>query len=248
MECIKILPLSFRSEGEKARIYPAVLKDANGLTLVDCGCPQHLPEIEKVMEQAGLKINEIVRIIITHHDYDHMGALKEITEKYGGIEVFCSEAQKPFVTGKAKSLRLIQAEEKEKYLTDAQKKESKVFMDMLKSVKTVDSASSVNSGDILPVCGGLQVIDTSGHMPGHISLYSIREKTLIAGDALSIYNGKLNIPHPEYTMDMPMALKSIEKLINLDIEKIICYHGGIYADSANNIRSDFEKIVSNNRA
>ena len=38
--------------------------------------------------------------------------------------------------------------------------------------------------DIFDWCGGLEVIETPGHMPGHISLYLKDSKTLICGDAL----------------------------------------------------------------
>ena len=65
-------------------------------------------------------------------------------------------------------------------------------------------------------------------MPGHISLYIRKEKTLISGDALIIKKGKLAIALPEYAVDIKEAQESVRRLLNYDIDRIICYNGGIY--------------------
>lgn len=241
MDCITVLPLNFNYEEINIMIYPTVLKDESGLTLVDCGYPMFLPIIESSMEQAGLQMSKLARIVITHHDHDHMGALKEITDKYPDIEIISSKVQKPYITGKAKSLRLIQAEEQDQFLTDDEKIESKKFMDMMRSVQTVDRVTTFADGQIIPVCGGVEIVDTSGHMPGHISLYVPKEKTLIAGDALVVEDGSLCIANPEYVLDMTGAVESVKKLLNYDIERVICYHGGVYSAD---VKSSLERIIT----
>ncbi|SFA75685.1 Metallo-beta-lactamase superfamily protein [Cohnella sp. OV330] len=47
----------------------------------------------------------------------------------------------------------------------------------------------IADGDEIPVLGGVVVIHTRGHTPGHISLYLKQSKTLIAGDAFMIEEG-----------------------------------------------------------
>ena len=49
---------------------------------------------------------------------------------------------------------------------------------------TVGVDRIVEDGEELPFCGGITVIHTPGHTPGHICLYIGQNKTLIAGDAL----------------------------------------------------------------
>lgn len=72
------------------------------------------------------------------------------------------------------------------------------------------------------------VISTPGHTPGHISLYLRREKTLIAGDALTAEDGRLmGPPPPPHTLDTTTAWQSVGRLAELDVERIVCYHGGI---------------------
>jgi glyoxylase-like metal-dependent hydrolase (beta-lactamase superfamily II) len=53
---------------------------------------------------------------------------------------------------------------------------------------------------------------------------------LIAGDTLFLQDGELVISLPMTTFDMDQARQSVKKLLDYDIEKIICYHGDVYED------------------
>ena len=85
----------------------------------------------------------------------------------------------------------------------------------------------------VPCCGGIQIIHTPGHTPGHICLYHRESKTLIAGDLLFVENGKL-APAPSFiNADTSMAMASIEKISAYDIGNVIAYHGGLFQDDPN---------------
>ncbi|MGZ4164245.1 MAG: MBL fold metallo-hydrolase, partial [Tumebacillaceae bacterium] len=92
---------------------------------------------------------------------------------------------------------------------------------------------TVVDGEELPYCGGIIVINTPGHTPGHISLYHKASKTLIAGDALIVEDGQFKISDPRYTFDVEESIRSAKKLTAYDIETVICYHGGIYRENVN---------------
>lgn len=62
------------------------------------------------MNKEGLSIKDITKIIITHSDHDHMGSLKLLLDENPNIEVMASKEQAKYITGKEKSLRLIEAE------------------------------------------------------------------------------------------------------------------------------------------
>ncbi|EPY03852.1 beta-lactamase domain-containing protein [Paenibacillus alvei TS-15] len=93
--------------------------------------------------------------------------------------------------------------------------------------------NTLHDGQELACCGGIQVIHTPGHTPGHISLYLKRSKTLIAGDSLYSVNGMLGGIHEPTTLDIEEARHSLQKVLNLNIESIICYHGGLSKENIN---------------
>ena len=98
----------------------------------------------------------------------------------------------------------------------------------------------VKDKEHLPWGGEIEIITTPGHMPGHISLYIRKSRTLIAGDALVIENGELAIANPQYTLSVEDAKKSLVKLMDHDIDRIICYHGGVYDKD---IKSALKRII-----
>lgn len=240
MNNIFVLPITFCLNKTDLIIYPTLLKDDSELILIDCGYPDSVPKIEHEMNKIELSLSQLTKIIITHHDHDHMGALREIKERYPAVEILCSKGEAPYITGQRKSLRLQQAEAIQNTLPESEKEGGKLFQSFIAAIQKVDDVTVINTGGTLPFCGGIEVVDTKGHMPGHISLYVKKEKALIAGDALVVENKKLCMAMPQYVLDMQDAQNSIRNLQNYDIEKIICYHGGLY-DS--NVKESLKEMV-----
>ena len=87
-------------------------------------------------------------------------------------------------------------------------------------------------GEVLPLRGGIVVIHTPGHTPGHISLFLPSDRLLVSGDALRVVDGVLAGPSPTATPDLAQATASLGKLLGFDIDRVICYHGGLSLPSA----------------
>jgi len=242
MSNVFALPMVFQFGEMNMPFCPTVLKDGRDLILVDCGYPNFMLAIENEMNKIGLSLGQLTKIVITHHDHDHMGALREIKDQYPTIEILCTKYEAPYITGQSKSLRLLQAESIHDSLPESEKEGSMGFQNFIASIKKVDNVTTINSGDMLPWCGGTEIVDTKGHTPGHISLYIENEKTLIAGDALIVENGELCMAMPEFVLNTQDAQNSIRNILHYDIEKIICYHGGIYDTD---IRKSLDKIIEN---
>lgn len=98
---------------------------------------------------------------------------------------------------------------------------------MFASIPTVIITHTLTDGDKLPFHGGIEVIHTPGHTPGHVCLYAASHHLLIAGDQLRLEDAQLVGPAEIHTPDMTTALHSLKKLANYDIDRVICYHGGI---------------------
>jgi glyoxylase-like metal-dependent hydrolase (beta-lactamase superfamily II) len=228
MHNIVVLDVNFNFGYGEDIIYPVLLQDENELILVDCGYSNFLSILEESASKKGIDFSKLTKVIITHHDHDHMGSLAAIKRKYSHIQIVASEKDAPYVAGEAKSLRLEQAEQTQLNLPPEQQEVGKAFQHILKSVENIEVDITVRDGDTFPWCGGIEIIETPGHMPGHISIYLKEFKVLISGDALAIENGNLEIAAPQFTLDMEEAKKSVLKLLDYNTQKIICYHGGEY--------------------
>ncbi|MED1958312.1 MBL fold metallo-hydrolase [Brevibacillus formosus] len=203
-EGIKTIKLEMNAGGNPFVVHTAVLWDDNEAILVDTGIPGQLELIQNVLAQEAIPFEKLTKIIITHQDRDHIGSLPEIVAAAeGSVQVVAHEAAIPYLAGVTPLLK----------------------SGLLAPPVKVDHA--VQDGDVLPYCGGIQVIYTPGHSPDHISLYHIPSKTLISGDALTAQDGVLMPFNPEFTPDQTTALQSIRKLLEFDIEIVIAYHGGV---------------------
>jgi glyoxylase-like metal-dependent hydrolase (beta-lactamase superfamily II) len=225
---IIVLNIKYKFGDIEGIIYPVVLKDKNEMILVDCGYIGFMPIIEDVFKSENLDCSELTKILITHNDHDHMGALADFKEKYPNIEIVASEIEAPYIGGEKKSLRLEQAEAMQNTLSEEQKPFGEAFCKILKSVRPVKVDLLVHDGEVMNWCGGCEIVATPGHTPGHISLYLNNKKTLITGDAAALENNQLVIANPQFTLDVENANKSISKILDYDAETYICYHGGIY--------------------
>ncbi|TKI95009.1 MBL fold metallo-hydrolase, partial [Bacillus cereus] len=94
-------------------------------------------------------------------------------------------------------------------------------------------SDTVIDGQELPYCGGILILHTPGHTPGHISLYLKQSKILIAGDSMYSVNGMLGGIHAPTTINIKEAKQSLKKYLNLHIESVVCYHGGLSKENIN---------------
>jgi glyoxylase-like metal-dependent hydrolase (beta-lactamase superfamily II) len=225
---ILVLAVNFENDdGEEDFIYPVIIADGREKILIDCGYPGFLPKLEQAALTAGAPIEEVTAVIITHQDYDHYGALWELCEKYPNIRVMASELDAPYISGEKKNLRLEQAEIAFKTSRGERKAAAKKIYNKLKAVKPVFVDVKLKDGDAFSWCGGVRIIASPGHTPGHISVYVRRHKTMITGDALVLSDGRLRTANLNYAVDPDEAKASAKKLEAFDIKWFICYHGGV---------------------
>lgn len=216
---------------------PTLIWDEGSAVLIDTGMPGQLEAIKSAMSNVGVPFERLKAIILTHQDLDHIGSLPEILlTSDQQIEVYAHLFDKPYIEG---HLHLIKTDP-----SKLKKEEWDSIPDPLKGMYTNPPKAKVDKiledGQELPFFGGIQVIFTPGHTPGHISLFLQKSKTLVAGDALVCVEGSLRGPVQRTTLDMEKAIASIEKLFHFDIETVICYHGGV---CQGNIRAQLQRIV-----
>lgn len=230
---IEVLKIEKVIGNEHVVLYPTLLQINGKNYLVDCGYEETITELESALKAISIDLKDLIGVIITHDDHDHLGGLNFLKQKNRALKVFCGEFEKDSVSGLIKSERLVQAESFFDSLPDESKSWASDFIGQLKKVKRFDVDRVFKDNDVFE--NEIIVIHTPGHTKGHISLFCPEEKIFIAGDAVVIENGAFNIANPGFTLDMNQAIKSVEKIIGLAPRKIICYHGGTMV----------EKIIEN---
>jgi glyoxylase-like metal-dependent hydrolase (beta-lactamase superfamily II) len=230
---IEVLEISSSILGMQQTIYPTLIWDEEAMILIDAGFPGQLPLIRNGLQRVGLNMDRVSKIIVTHHDIDHIGSLSSIRKELPEpITVLAHEEEKAYIDGEKQPLKVAQLESNFSLLSEEMKTTYQKLKAAFQSSKTpVDE--TLTDGQELPYCGGITVIHTPGHTLGHICLYLEQNKILIAGDALEVEQGKLITAPPATNYDMALCKKSLKKLTNYDIETIICYHGGLYQDQPN---------------
>jgi glyoxylase-like metal-dependent hydrolase (beta-lactamase superfamily II) len=195
-----------------------------------CRIPDQLQQIREAMGSAGIPFDRLDRVIITHQDIDHTGSLPDIVrESSHTVEVLSHEEERPYIEGR-KPLIIVNRERLSKMLASLPEEQHQQMEALFADPPKASVTTVVADEEVLPYCGGITVIFTPGHTPGHICLYLNQSKILITGDAFVAVGGEFRGPDPQATYDTDSTLKSLKKLTQYEIETVICYHGGVYRD------------------
>lgn len=81
----------------------------------------------------------------------------------------------------------------------------------------------------------LEIIETPGHTPGHISVLDPVAGVLVAGDALNGADGGVAGPNPGFSEDMDEANASVVKLATFDYEVALFGHGEPVTEGASGL-------------
>lgn len=227
-----MLNIKMNLTGTETNVHPTLIWDDENVILVDTGAPHSINEIKTAIEKAGLPSERLNKIILTHQDMDHIGGVNDIQEKLPGVEILAHRDDVPYIQGEKRLVRLnSKFMDRINNLPEKQKEHVlKIFNNVHVKVNT-----TLTDCEKLAYCGGIIVIHTPGHTPGHICLYHIRSKTLIAGDAMNIINEQLTGPNKQIINeeDVKTAVNSLKKLKDYDIRYVITYHGGLFKDNPN---------------
>ena len=220
---VYVLPIPRGSrEAEGFLSLTLILDDENGNTLVDTGLPAQAGAIDAALGEADIGVRDLRRIIFTHQDLDHIGSGAALVRQ-SGARVLAHPADAPYIEGELSPLKI----------TPEMLEQRPQMREVLKRLEPVRVDEHLEDGERLDPAGGIRVIFTPGHTPGHLSLYLERSKVLVAGDALTAEDGHLNGPNPPMTLDVREAARSVSSLAELDVQTIVCYHGGVVGEDAN---------------
>ena len=223
---LEALEVPMRFGASSGTIYPVLLWDKkDGATLIDTGVPGSEAAIGEHLQRLGLGWKDVRRIIITHQDIDHIGGASAAV-KASNAEVLAHGDDIPYIQGERALLKMDPSRMEALLQTLPAERRDRVRQ-LFTNPPKVHVNRALSDGEKLPYGGGIVVIHTPGHTPGHISLFLPADRLLISGDALRSENGVLQGPSPSATTDMTLATASLRKLLSYPIDRVLCYHGGL---------------------
>jgi glyoxylase-like metal-dependent hydrolase (beta-lactamase superfamily II) len=231
---IDILAIDSTSYKGPGVIHPVLIHDEGNAILVDACMAGMAGPIAEAMEAVGVPLSRLTHIVLTHSDLDHVGSLAELARALPGVQVVCHELEKPYVQADLPPVRLPTMRKQIAEMTGAMREKIESLTNDLEANYRKYGAKvtlAVQDHDMLPC--GVEIIHTPGHTPGHICLYVREQKTLIPGDTMTMDNGgPIASPDP-LAMDRDAMKQTLLKLAGYDIEKVMCFHGGLYDKDVN---------------
>ena len=199
-----------------------IVDEQNGNTLVDAGLPDQMEAISAALAEAGIGVRDLRRIIFTHQDLDHVGSGAALVRQ-SGARVLAHSADAPYIEGSRRPLK-----------TSPEMLEQRPQMrEVLERLEPVGVDEYVEDGDAPRPCRrDSGDFHAGSHAGPHKSLSGAIEG-LDSRRRADGRGGSLNGPNPTMTLEMPTAIQSIRRLADLEIDTIVCYHGGVVSEDAN---------------
>ncbi len=203
---------------------PYIIVDADGLTIIDTGMPSSHKKILAYVAGLGKSPKDVKRIILTHSDIDHIGALDAL-RKATGARTYASRIEAEAIANGKPSRQI-------KPTGFSLRRILFTIMSPFFKATPVQMDEILADGQTLPVLGGLRVLETPGHTPGHISLFLPAEGVLFCGDSMVTDAEGIHGSRPGLTWDEGKARESEQKQAELGAQIVCSGHGPVVMDAA----------------
>jgi glyoxylase-like metal-dependent hydrolase (beta-lactamase superfamily II) len=197
-----------------------ILRDADGqVTLVDMGIKQSGPKVMAALASIGSGPSDVTRLLLTHAHPDHAGGAAHVAEQTGrdfGIH----EDDAPYAEAGHT------AERDQSFLV------ARIMTKLMGSnaFPPVVVGERLTDGQVLDVAGGLEVVHTPGHSPGHAAYLHRSSGVLITGDSIFNVRG-LRWPIKSFCTNFALTQKTAHRLAELDYTTAAFTHGPHLGDN-----------------
>lgn len=190
-----------------------LLRDDDGqVTVVDMGLPTSGKKVLAALASIGSGPTEVTRLLLTHCHVDHAGGAAYVAEQTGRpVDIHTDDAG---------------------YVRTGTQPEPDRTFRLGRLLARVPGPTGVpltvgeelTDGQLLPVAGGLRVVHTPGHSPGHASYLHEPSGVLITGDAIFNVLG-IRWPLRALCSNFTMTQQTAHRLAELDYDVAAFTHG-----------------------
>jgi len=204
------------------------VEDGGKLTVVDCGVPGYLPQLEKLLAAIGRGLDDVAAVVLTHAHSDHTGVAGRLHER--GVPVYLHPGDEELMrTGKEPWKR-------EGSALSALRHPGvwAFFVHMVRNgglkPPKIDDAVAIADGEQLDVPGRPRVIHTPGHTDGHCALHFEHHDALFAGDLMCTWHPILGRRGPQvmpaaFNVSSAQSLESLGRIAGLEAAAVLPGHG-----------------------
>ena len=185
-----------------------LVDDAGELVLVDAGTPRDATEIRDGIRDAGYRVSDVARVLVTHYDLDHVGALSKL------------DLDAPVYAGRADA----------EVLVGRRTPDWHNHKGLLQRVS--DAFVSAPDLPVRPVedgdrIGSFTAYHTPGHSPGHTVYVAESPSVAFLGDLVRESEGKLEASPWAMSYDTDEVARSVRRLADRapDFEVAAMGHG-----------------------
>jgi glyoxylase-like metal-dependent hydrolase (beta-lactamase superfamily II) len=189
----------------------AFVDDDGQVTLVDAGTRFAPKRILAGLRHMGVRAEDVTRIVATHAHGDHVGGLARLRASTGASVAVHQQDAGYVRDGKAPPL-------------DRTTLGGRLIRRNFGSTATpVDE--ELTDGQVVDVGGGLRVVHTPGHTPGHVSLLHERTAVLITGDSIWNMRSRMRWPIRALCTDAVLTQQTAHVLGELNYHVAAFTHG-----------------------
>ena len=200
-----------------------LIVEPDGLTIIDTGMPFSEKQTLKYIASLGHSPEEIKRTIITHADLDHYGCLAALQEA-SGARTYASQSEAEAMARGGSSRPVNRS------IGRFQGFMIRLMGKYLKPTP-IQVDEMLTDGQVLPVLGGLQVVETPGHSPGHLSFFVPSLRVLFCGDSMKSNDKGLRASRSRNNWNQSLAEASVRKQAALGVQIVCPGHGPVAKDA-----------------